>query len=106
MLSKEDRSLIIESVLDDILGTNNNKEERIEELIREAIMSENEAITIYIKLAKKAKEQGLMELHEAFEEIKRDEQVHVGQLQHLLHNFCKASNVKELEGWKEADEQL
>lgn len=75
-----------------------NEEAKFEVLLREALKSENEAIEIYLKLEKKAKEIGSKPLAKAFKELSEDEQKHVGSLNFLLEIFCIAANKKEEEG--------
>lgn len=77
-------------------------EDTFEVLLREALESENEAIKIYIKLQKKAETIGSNVLVKAFDELQKDEQKHIGNLQYLIKLLCEEAVQNEKEG--EAEE--
>ena len=79
-----------------------NEEAKFEVLLREALKSENEAIEIYLKLEKKAKEIGSKPLAKAFAELQKDERAHIGNLQLLMKCLCEDAVQTEKEG--EAEE--
>ena len=78
------------------------EEDKFETLIREALKSENEAIEIYLKLKEKADCLGSEILVKAFDEIAKDEQEHVGNLNYLLKLLCNDAVQVEKDG--EAEE--
>lgn len=71
-------------------------------MLREALKSENEAIEIYEKLAAKSDAIGSKVLVKAFNEIAKDEKMHVGNLTYLMKLLCEDSIEVEKEG--EAEE--
>lgn len=75
-----------------------DNEDSYENLIRKALASENEAIEIYLKLKEKAEQQNSKLLVKAFNEIKEDEQKHVGNLNYLLELLCPKAVDNEVEG--------
>lgn len=77
---------------------NKDNEDSFEVLLREALKSENEAIEIYIKLKEKSDAIGSAVLVKAFEEIQKDEQTHVGNLNFLMELLCKGAIEIEKEG--------
>jgi rubrerythrin len=77
------------------------KEESFEVLLREAIKSENEAIEIYLKLKEKAEALGSELLVKAFEEIKNDEEAHVGNLNYLISILCQKAFAMNKDGEEE-----
>lgn len=74
------------------------QEKTFENLIREALQSENEAIKIYLTLEAKSKKLGSKILEKAFAELKKDETEHVGNLQYLLKLLCPDAIEGEQEG--------
>lgn len=78
------------------------KEKTFELLLREALQSENEAIKIYRELSAKSEQIGSKMLVKAFNEIAKDEQQHIGNLQWLLKSLCPEAIEIEKEG--EAEE--
>lgn len=85
----------------------NTEEKNIEDntfevMLREALKSENEAIEIYGKLAAKSEAIGSKLLVKAFNEIAKDEKMHVGNLNYLMKLLCEDSVAIEAEG--EAEE--
>lgn len=73
-------------------------EESFEELLRHALESENEAVKIYIQLKEKAEALGSTILVKAFDELKKDEQEHIGNLNYLVKILCTSAVEKEQEG--------
>lgn len=79
-------------------------QDSFEVLLRHALESENEAIKIYLQLKEKSEAIGSSILVKAFEEIKNDEQTHVGNLQYLIKLLCSDAVEKEQEGENEEKE--
>ena len=73
-------------------------EDSFEVLLREALKSENEAIEIYIKLKQKSETLGSQILVKAFNELKKDEQEHIGNLNYLKRLLCENAIENEDKG--------
>lgn len=73
-------------------------EDSFEVLLREALKSENEAIEIYIKLKQKSEILGSQILVKAFNELKKDEQEHIGNLNYLKRLLCENAIENEDKG--------
>lgn len=75
-----------------------------EEMLREALASENEAIEIYTRLTQRAEALGSGVLTKAFMELAEDEKKHVGNLQYLMKLLCPDTAEVEKDG--EAEEAV
>lgn len=83
-----------------------NKEDSFEVLLRHALESENEAIKIYLQLKEKSEKIGSDILVKAFNEIKEDEEEHVGNLNYLMKLLCPKAVEGEKDGEKEEADLL
>lgn len=88
-------SAMVQDVEDD-------KRTAYEGLLRKALQSENEAIAIYNELAEKSEALGSKTLVKAFNELKKDETEHIGNLNFLLRTLCPETTEVEKDG--EAEE--
>jgi rubrerythrin len=78
-----------------------DQEDSYEVLLRKALESEEEAIKIYLQLKEKSEKLGSQVLVKAFDEIKKDEQEHVGNLNYLLKILCPSAIEVQKDGEEE-----
>ena len=69
------------------------------ELLRQALIAESDAVSLYIQLARKAKTNIVKEL---LLDLAQEERVHIGEITEILNKFQETQNVAN----KEASEEL
>lgn len=69
--------------------------------LREGLIGELETINEYNKLKSKCTDARVIKL---FESIIDEEKVHVGEFTRAIHMLCPYTEVKEMEGMKEAED--
>ena len=69
--------------------------------LREGLIGELETINEYNKLKSKCTDARVIKL---FESIIDEEKVHVGEFTHAIHMLCPNTELKEMEGMREAED--
>lgn len=84
----------------------NESTESVQVMLDKSLSEENKAVADYLERAAKCKELGDIKAAELFEELARDESVHVAQLTEAKELFGYTDAEVEQEGSKEAQELL
>ena len=72
------------------------------ELLRQALIAESDAVSLYVQLARKAKTNIVKNL---LLDLAQEERVHIGEINDILNKFNKSQNKATSEAEKELDEE-
>lgn len=72
------------------------------ELLRQALIAESDAVSLYVQLARKAKTGMVKKL---LLDLAQEERVHIGEITGILNKFNEEQNKANLESKKELEEE-